>query len=531
MPYCSGVVEIRPRRSSVKQMDFTLPASLADKLRAYDPTRPKVTTTRPDAPAKLASIAPCDDLIPFEIVSQADQAAAVAHIRAQPASHRYYRFDGPNDGFRAGLYHVHSTWVALWFAPDGLYGFSYATKSKDFLTDTRARELNWTEKKYGRFKVSVCTHIVRAEDVRTQKMWNRSYWSLLNTVKDYGRTGHIGVQIVKRFQSKLKLAVPYWSDKSWGDLFERLGTDNYVGHSIISGSYCDSNRDFTFDSFVKGSLQLSYTVTESGLEKEKLKSVLERPTIRRFITAKIEDINSKFFDPEFREFYELRAMAEKLTNYVKWVGLFTTIWPQVQLDHLVNYADDLHFSDPPYYVQPNCMDWIRSHMKPDTLFNLLDRAHRADERFEVRDTLRMIQQCAPNLSVPERWRDLHDHVQKESWKIENTLEKLPQDLFAEPVKFDDWTFFQPSDTHQLADWGRNVRNCVGGSSYAEGVRKKRHFIVLCMRSKKPTFTVQLKLESDKLTVTQIVGLSNARLSAAESAMYSTAFSKALSMVA
>jgi hypothetical protein len=52
-----------------------------------------------------------------------------------------------------------------------------------------------------------------------------------------------------------------------------------------------------------------------------------------------------------------------------------------------------------------------------------------------------------------------------------------------------------------------------------------------MRSRKPTFTVQLKLESDKLTVTQIVGLSNARLSADESAMYSTAFSKALSMVA
>jgi hypothetical protein len=361
-------------------------------------------------------------------------------------------------------------------------------------------------------------------------MWNLSYWSLFNTVKEYGRTAYIGTQIVKLFQSKLRLAVPHWSDKSWGDLFERLGTDNHVGHSIISSSYCDSNYDLTFDCFVNGALQFNSTATQTSVKSE-LKSVLERPTIRRFITAKIEDINSKFFDPEFTEFYEMRAMAEKLTNYVKWVGLFTSIWPQVQLDHLVNYASALHFSDTPYYLQNNCVDWIRSHMKPDTLFNLLDRAHRADERFEVRDTLRMIQQCAPELSVPERWRDLHDHVQKASWKRENTLEKLPQDLFAEPVKFDDWTFFQPSDTHQLADWGRHVRNCVGGSGYADGVRRKRHFIVLCMRSRKPTFTVQLKLESDKLTVTQIVGLSNARLSADESAMYSTAFSKALSMVA
>jgi hypothetical protein len=41
-----------------------------------------------------------------------------------------------------------------------------------------------------------------------------------------------------------------------------------------------------------------------------------------------------------------------------------------------------------------------------------------------------------------------------------------------------WTFIQPIDTHQLAAWGQAVRNCVGNATnYAEGVRKKQHFIV------------------------------------------------------
>jgi hypothetical protein len=109
---------------------------------------------------------------------------------------------------------------------------------------------------------------------------------------------------------------------------------------------------------------------------------------------------------------------------------------------------------------------------------------------------------------------------------------LPQDLFPAPVKIElgssKWTFFQPIDTHQLGEWGQAVRNCVGNaSSYAEGVRKKQHFIVLCLIDGKPQFTVQLEVNNGSMFVKQIVGLSNSRLSPEQQELYTTAFSQAL----
>jgi hypothetical protein len=123
-------------------------------------------------------------------------------------------------------------------------------------------------------------------------------------------------------------------------------------------------------------------------------------------------------------------------------------------------------------------------------------------------------------------------VQAEAWKVENTNHKLPQDLFPEPIKLtlDDqaWTFIQPIDTHQLAAWGQAVRNCVGdASSYADGVRKKKHFIVLAMLDNKPTFTIQLEVDMGMMSVKQIVGTCNARLTGDQQDSYTKAFAQAL----
>jgi hypothetical protein len=140
------------------------------------------------------------------------------------------------------------------------------------------------------------------------------------------------------------------------------------------------------------------------------------------------------------------------------------------------------------------------------------------------------------LAPPKRWRitEFHDYVQAESWKIHNPNEKLPQDLFPEPVKVqinnELWTFFQPNDTHQLAMWGQAVRNCVGSASgYAEGVRKKKHFIVLCMVEGKPQFTIQLKVEGGMMSVDQIKGLSNQNLTIDQKDQYTEAFRNALQL--
>ena len=143
------------------------------------------------------------------------------------------------------------------------------------------------------------------------------------------------------------------------------------------------------------------------------------------------------------------------------------------------------------------------------------------------------------LSKPRRWRltEFHDHLMGIQWKIRNEDFNLPQDLFAKPVKvtwqqaFDGtfyenynrkemWSdhensvisFFQPITSHQLADWGRAVRNCVGNSSYASAINRKRYFIVLAMVDHKPRYTIQLKLSDGVLVVDQIADIGNRRLS-------------------
>ena len=136
--------------------------------------------------------------------------------------------------------------------------------------------------------------------------------------------------------------------------------------------------------------------------------------------------------------------------------------------------------------------------------------------------------------MPKRWRieEVHDIMQAETWKIKHKKEPLPRDLFPTPVKIEladrKWTFFQPSDTHQLAQWGQAVRNCVGSASgYADGVKKKQHFIVLCMIDNKPVFTVQLEVSMGMMSVKQITGLSNKSLTLEEKELYTTAFGNAL----
>ena len=201
---------------------------------------------------------------------------------------------------------------------------------------------------------------------------------------------------------------------------------------------------------------------------------------------------------------------------------------------------------------------------------------------EWKDTLQMLHKVlcdreAKNetLTPPKRWRltEFHDYVQAEAWKIENTNHKLPQDLFPTPIKVQvehtekvnatstsdkmiynikdnlnygrpildlidghykvtpvNYTFFQPIDTHQLAAWGQTVRNCVGdASSYADGVRKKKHFIVLAMLDNKPMFTIQLEVDKGMMSVKQIVGICNARLTSDQRDSYTKAFAQALKL--
>jgi hypothetical protein len=171
---------------------------------------------------------------------------------------------------------------------------------------------------------------------------------------------------------------------------------------------------------------------------------------------------------------------------------------------------------------------------------------------ELDDTLQMLRQLhlAQNkhkasyeekeplkLEKPNRWRlnEFHDYLVGECFKLNTPNERLHQDLFNQPVKVEHnnqkWTFFQPQDIHQLASWGRAVRNCVGSAdSYRNGIKKKTHFIVLAMLDNQPRFTVQLKVSNGVLNVEQIADICNRSLPQAERDNYQAAFGKALKIL-
>jgi len=158
-----------------------------------------------------------------------------------------------------------------------------------------------------------------------------------------------------------------------------------------------------------------------------------------------------------------------------------------------------------------------------------------------------------DLASPRRWRmtEFHDHINAEQWKCTTEKEKLPQDLFPKPLhikymdiapdiptwldsveKYSTLCFFQPQDTHQLAEWGRAARNCVGSTSYGRGIKKKEHFIVLIMINKVPRYTVQLRLSDQILSIdvgSGIKDIANKELSRDEREFVELAFNHAFNL--
>ena len=157
-----------------------------------------------------------------------------------------------------------------------------------------------------------------------------------------------------------------------------------------------------------------------------------------------------------------------------------------------------------------------------------------------------------DLASPRRWRmtEFHDHINAEQWKCKTEKEKLPQDLFPKPLHIkakdlvskmgwysefelsDTFCFFQPQDTHQLAEWGRAARNCVGSTSYGKGIKRKEHFIVLIMINKVPRYTVQLRLSDQILRIdvgSGIKDIANKELSRDEREFVELAFNHAFNL--
>lgn len=546
-------------------MQFSLPSNLQAELLAYDPvTRPlakaKATANAKDKPKfPLGKVA---DLIPEDVVSKDKFDKAVEFINGQPLGNRCARFTSVKEGVEkliAILYHYESVWYAAWLPPaakkdEYICGYALAFRhNKSTVNKIYPYQLdNTVGVTFGKSNFLVRKQLFTIDAVKEHFNSRRGgYGNLpwqptnLNSYSDKSKVLH---SVVKRFNDTLAQTIPTWED---GYLLERV-SNNRMFDVFINRDIPDVDRN-TWQPTVKWVIENGLGV---GFRSDAIKHIVDTPVMRKWIQQQLDEAIGLFNNVEVKSKRDVQRpynVVIRLLSRIDWVH---SIWPDCPLDYYQNNLKLLLHADAFPGVNPRANAWFRAHMpvasffsilnklfektsKPfETLFNINNATglHTYSTR-ELYDTFMMVRQILDadkELAPPKRWRltEFHDYVMAEGWKIKNKNTALPQDLFPNPIKVKQGdhtiTFIQPIDTHQLAQWGQAVRNCVGSTdTYAKKVKAKEHFIVLAMIDGKPTFTVQLKLSMGVFNVEQIVSIANRRLTDEEQALYEAAFGAAL----
>lgn len=529
-----------------------------------------------------------NDLIPADIVSADEMQQAVDHINKVLAPEKYYTFYTQvtaeqvaelEPKVKAILYYTKSTWIASWLPPaentSYIFGCAYAIAEKNahrFSTvykcsrgerrneNTEVIDLsNMTIKQYGRKNFYTYSEVVTVDTVSAYST------NLLNPqdVASYTKLGQqIKEQAINLFLYALRKTVPMWEDMS--NTFARMSKDenNYYDNLNFSSSIY-LNSDLTrmlFNEYpVSTNKRIEWVPTTADITTilkyscSSAHQIIDKPFFQTVIKSALNDLIKIANDPQNNRRRNIAKPIEELIQYCNGIAWITRIWDKdVPIDYYQTYGKvltNICFTGYRMSIDSHIKEWLKDNMPVASMFNLLQkyydkelvRTNNSIERFnrhfdELSDTISMLSTVLKNeveLTPPNRWRidEFHDHVQAEAWKISNPLASLPQDLFPEPIKVQHqnakWTFFQPKDTHQLSQWGQAARNCVGASGYADEVKKRKSFIVLCMLDSKPHFTIQLTLEHGTLNVKQIKGTSNRVLTAVEEVTYSDAFKQAL----
>jgi len=568
-------------------MQFRLPENLQVELLAYDPALKKLAKDNAPKSTKAKAKFPLGQpkhLIPNDIVKQSLLDDAIVNINGNPAASRYQTFsrftttveDGAKSEVYAIIYHYEQCWYAAWLPPKGkedeyIYGYSFAFKDTAAANKMLAHKVKQLKEQcetiiHGRSTFLTYTKLLTKQDLIGSS--SNSNWNI-PTVCSYTEKGSNIRRGINLFEEQLKQSIPSWEDSR--DVFERLMyEDNFPGMLFDYGDIHKTILDELPRSWVPSYENLQKLIVEHakysdyyGANLRKLNKVLhimDTPFFRKWIQAKCDAMIATIKDPNNKRKANILGHWKTIQELFEKIRIVNEVWPECPIDYYQNHIDQLIGLSWNESRRTDTNKWLNDNMPVASFFGILSKFYAErkaeDERrgtngsgwshtlntyhyrfHDWSDTINMIGNLIEKgvtVPVPKRWRisEFHDTIQAEAWKLRNPNEKLPQDLFPNPIKITldsiNWTFIQPMDTHQLAQWGQAVRNCVGSSSnYAEGVRKKKHFIVLCMVDGKPQFTVQLDVHMGMMNVKQIAGISNARLHDQDREQYTKAFSEAL----
>jgi hypothetical protein len=569
-------------------MEFKLPANLQSKLIAYDPELKALARTEKSATTKKSKypLGNPPALIPTHIVNDISFQIAVDGINTNLAPRRFREFTrvtAAGNITHAVLYHYQQCWYAAWLPPedkkdDYVYGYSYAYKDTATARKTLPTQIKHEVEQCNYVPVGKTTFITYTKLITKEDIINgldRYYWNI-PSVRSYTNKSQYMYEPIKRLEEQIEISIPQWEDSR--NIFQRIKVKCIS--DVLAYENCklwDTHDKFTWlpsaelinlikstDKEELSRIMLSGNV--GNLDKYKdIIHIIDTPYFRKWMQAQCNETIRRFNDPNTKTEKEITQPWNKVFRLFQQIYLVHAVWgDKCSLDYYQNNIDVLiaiRFVTN-YHISA-VKDWLSTHMPITSLFTMLNKfydvkqidvANASGDQLsrrwsfdrdcgtyrwtfrELEDTISMLSTVVETkeLAPPKRWRivEFHDHVQAEAWKITNVNQSLPQDLFPEPIKVQhndqQWTFFQPIDTHQLATWGQAVRNCVGNAtSYSDGVRKKKHFIVLCMINNQPQFTVQLKVSTGMMIVDQIAGVSNASLTSEQREDYTQVFGQAL----
>jgi hypothetical protein len=495
----------------------------------------------------------------------------------------------------AVIYHHRQLWVALWLPnrqDDGyLYGISIAFRDnstarkmmagKEFMRYEDPLTKNYqyyfdiddmTHVKYGKSYMYQKSIFV-TKDMITDGLTNK-YWYYIHpteSVKSYGRSSRDKYTAIREWEDTFMKSIPVWKDSRFSNWHERLTPKGNSLWYCLSASPClnsllhlertqatEENYKHTVDDYINYCLESS----SGHCDANELVPVYNKPFMRKRIQRALTE-SQEAYDVESQKqealVYKVKSPMLCLERYLDSCKQVLKIWPDCPIDYLQQHEDELT-EVRNIYSNNSSHEWLRTNMPVASFFKMLYKArqyaidsgkefhYQYNSTLGVRqyridywhDTTDMIAQLlAAQLEVPRprRWRikEFHDFLMAETWKIKNPKVDLPQKLFPNPIKVtigdDNYTLLQPHDTHQLAQWGKAVRNCVGSSGYASGIKKHKHLIVLIMLNGHPRYTVQLTVDNGMMTVDQIADICNKTLTDDQRNAVQQAFSQALQLQA
>jgi hypothetical protein len=474
----------------------------------------------------------------------------------------------------AVLYYHKQMWISFWLPRDSKdywYGMSIAYKNNK--TACKAIDIDriwctgnspymplYEMEEFNQTKIGRTDWLYKTvfftQDVINEG-YTREYWRYpteSHALKSYGKNHAIG-RAVNQVADVLQKRVPSWSNDrtySHGIWARTTPQGNSIAHCLDSQrrGYLSAEGLANYKNTPDYWMTIFHGVTWIK-DRPAMQALVKTSWFRKKLSWMCNAMQLAFDNAANRaSVYDITAPLGEVDSFLNSCYEITKLYPDINVDFLISRYDVILESTFSCRSGPHeGMAWVQKHLSPESFFNMLGKFHalsteehnenqrmyhyRIEERMNrprffwrhFEDTINMVNQIvvynntlpkdAPKLDpMPRRWRmnEWHDHVMGETWKIKNPKVDLPQKLFPEPIKVDNFTFIQPIDTHQLSKWGQAVRNCVGSGNYAEGIKKFKHLIVLAMIDGKPRYTIQLNVDNGVMNVAQMTDLSNSRLS-------------------